>query len=264
MKRTRILRELGDHLPFTIFFTAAGIVLAALLTYGSIIAGAHAPAHKHQIAYHHHGVDQHEGHEAGKAAQDESGHKGTEERPTIFITASHMIFHIFHPVHLLLSAMATTAMFFRFERRLWKAILTGFIGSLGVCGLSDIFMPYLCGNLLEVKGMRFHWCLIEHPQMVLPFVALGIVSGLLAAGVIERSTIISHSAHVFVSSTASLFNLISFGVSNWYGEDQLPLVFAIVILCVTIPCCLSDIVFPLLVAREQGEIPHLQAHEHHH
>ena len=263
MKRSRILRELGDHLPFTIFFTAAGIILAALLTYGSIIAGAHEPKHGHPTAYHHE-VEQREGHEAGKDTQDESGREGEKERATVFIVASHMIFHIFHPVHLLLSAMATTAMFFRFERRVWKAVLTGFIGAVGVCSLSDIFMPYLCGNLLEVKEMRFHWCLIEHPQMVLPFVALGIVSGLLAAGVVARSTIISHSAHVFVSSTASLFYLISFGVPGWYGEDRLPLVFAIVILCVTIPCCLSDIIFPLLVAREEGELPHLHAHEHPH
>jgi len=255
MKRSRILRELGDHLPFTIFFTAAGIILAALLTYGSIIAGAHEPKHGHASAYHHE-VEQREGHEAG--------HEGAKGGPSVFIVASHMIFHIFHPVHLLLSAMATTAMFFRFERRVWKAILTGLIGSVGICGLSDIFMPYMCGNLLGVKEMRFHWCLIEHPQMVLPFVALGIISGLLAAGVVARSTIISHSAHVFVSSTASLFYLISFGVPDWYGEDRLPLVFTIVILCVTIPCCLSDIIFPLLVARDEGELPHLHAHEHRH
>ena len=261
MKKSRILRELGDHLPFTIFFTAAGIVLAAILTYGSIIAGAQAPAaHEHISAYHHHDVVQHQGHETGKDKPDESRHEGAKEHPTIFISASHMIFHIFHPVHLLLSAMATTAMFFRFDRRLWKAILTGFVGSLGVCGLSDVFMPYLSGSLLEVEEMQFHWCLIEHPQMVLPFVALGIISGLLAAGVIQRSTIISHSAHVFVSSTASLFYLISFGVPNWYGEDRLPAVFVIVILCVTIPCCLSDIVFPLLVVGEDGELPHLHTH----
>ena len=264
MKRSRILRELGNHLPYSIFFTAGGIVLAALLTYGSIIAGAHAPEHGHPIAYHHHGMDQREGHEADKDTQDEPGQERATGDPDVFIVASHMIFHIFHPVHLLLSAMATTAMFFRFERRLWKAILTGFIGSVGICGLSDVFMPYLCGSLLEVKEMRFHWCLIEHPQMVLPFVALGIISGLLAAGVIERSTIISHSAHVFVSSTASLFYLISFGVPNWYGEDRLPAVFVIVILCVTIPCCLSDIIFPLLVVREEGKLPHLHAHEHAH
>ena len=264
MKRSRILRELGDHLPFTIFFTAAGIVLAALLTYGSIIAGAHAPEKGYVSAYHHHEVDRKVEHEKDVKVQDESGHEGEKKGATVFIVASHMIFHIFHPVHLLLSAMATTAMFFRFERRIWKAVLTGFIGAVGVCSLSDIFMPYLCGNLLEMKEMRFHWCLIEHPQMVLPFVALGIVSGLLAAGVVERSTIISHSAHVFVSSTASLFYLISFGVSNWYGEHILPAVFAIVILSVTIPCCLSDVLFPLLVAQDEGEVPQLHAHKHHH
>ena len=49
-------------------------------------------------------------------------------------------------------------------------------------------------------------------------------------------------------------------MSDWYVELILPVVFTIVILCVNILRCLSDIIFPLLVAREERELPHLHTH----
>ena len=260
MRNQQVLRELQDHLPFSIFFTAAGVVLAALLTYQDLAAGMistgahdHGDEHGHVEAKLDDGHDAE--HEAEPAAEASAKSRAQLER------ASRMLFHIMHPVHLLLSAMATTAMFWRYDKKLWKAILTGFVGAVGVCGLSDIFMPYLCGRWFESSHMHFHWCLFEHPRLVLPFVGLGILSGLMAAGAIARSTMFSHSAHVLVSCTASLFYLISFGVPDWFSEDKLPVTFAIVILCVTIPCCLSDILFPLLVASgDEHEHYHHQGH----
>jgi hypothetical protein len=168
-------------------------------------------------------------------------------------TASEMLFHIFHPIHLLFSAMATTAMFFKHEKRVIKAIIVGLAGSLGICGCSDILLPYLCGGMLNAVDMHFHWCLLEHPLMILPFSALGVIAGLLAAGTVHSSTIISHSAHTFVSSTASLFYLISFGVTEWYMGTTLSIVFLIVIAAVTIPCCVSDVLFPTLIAHADGD-----------
>lgn len=239
MTNPPIFRELLDHMPFTIFFTAAGIVLAAVLTFIGITSGGLS------LERHHH---TNAANVENSVVASEREHT-PEEAPTRFISASNMIFHTFHPIHLLFSALATTAMFFRYERNIWKAIITGFLGSVGICGLSDVFLPYLCGNLINMEGIKFHWCLIEHPQMVLPFVFLGIVSGLFASGVINHSTIASHSAHVFVSSAATLFYLISYGLFDWYGGDRLPAVFLTVILSVSIPCCLSDILFPLLVVK---------------
>jgi hypothetical protein len=177
--------------------------------------------------------------------------------------ASAMVFHLFHPIHLLFSAIATTAMFWRHERKLWKAVLVGFIGSVGVCGLSDVFMPFLAGQLLSVEGMHFHWCVFEHPQMVLPFIALGIACGVLAPQKIGKSTQFSHSSHIFVSVVASLFYLIAFGVTNWMDENVFASVFVIVILCVSIPCCLSDIVFPCLTVSCGGAQCCAEAHAHH-
>lgn len=164
--------------------------------------------------------------------------------------ASYGLFHIFHPLHMLFSSMATTAMFWRHERKFLKALVIGFIGATGICGLSDILMPFYAGRLLGVE-MHWHICIVEHPQIILPFVAVGIVIGLLVPEV-RKSTIFSHSAHVLTSSMASIFYLVSFGLSQWI--DMIGMVFIYTILAVVIPCCVSDIVFPLLLTGEEISI----------
>jgi hypothetical protein len=250
MKMRILTEELLSHLPFSIFFTAAGMTAAGILLYVGIVT-APCTEHEHTDAH----TEQTTGHEEhGSEAGDHSGHThdAIPENPHI-ITASGIIFHLFHPIHLLLSALATTAMFWRHEKKLFKSVIIGAVGSLGVCGLSDIFMPYLSGLLLGVKHMHFHWCLIEHPQMVVPFVVLGIICGIIAADRIGQSTKFSHSSHIFVSVVASLFYLISYGIENWVAENVFPFVFVIVILAVTIPCCFSDIVFPVLTASCKDE-----------
>lgn len=246
MDRQYLKQELQEHLPFSIFFTAAGILLAAFLTYDSIIGGGYEPTCTHD-----HGTEQaQESRENDEREHDVTCTHAGEQH---LLAASGMMFHILHPVHILLSAMATTAMFVRYERKLFKAAIVGAVGAVGVCGLSDVFMPYLSGQLLAAKHMHFHWCVLSHPQMVLPFVALGIVGGMISATAVSNSTVFSHSAHVMVSCAASLFYLISYGVHDWFSEDKLPYVFVVVVLCVTIPCCLSDILFPVLVAKGEGE-----------
>ena len=156
------------------------------------------------------------------------------------------LFHIFHPLHVLFSATATTAMFWRHERRMAKAVLVGVAGATGICSISDIVMPYLAGLLLGVQ-MEFHLCVIHHPVLVVPFAAIGIAAGLLVSPGTNRGTIFSHSAHVMVSSMASILYLVSFGMTDWFRATGL--VFIYMILAVMLPCCSSDIVFPLLLAR---------------
>ena len=335
MDKRCIARELAGHFPYSVFFTAAGIVLAAVLGYISVVTLAlpvdphswhdhdhghdhlgHSPdgpvprmriqaprrtgeryasAHRVQAPVmaeadgnghghghghgdcsgHAHGQDHaghghdhgHDGHDHRNDHDcDEHGdpfHDDWFEEDEIALYASQMMFHVFHPIHLLLSAMATTAMFFRYDRKVWKAVIVGALGSVLVCGLSDIVLPYLAGSLLNARHMHLHVCIIEHPQMVLPFVALGIVTGLLAATAILNSTVLAHSAHVFVSSAASLFYLVSFGIPDWYAADRLGPVFIIVVCAVTIPCCLSDIVFPVALANAEGRTT-CTHHYHHH
>ena len=161
---------------------------------------------------------------------------------------SRGLFHVFHPIHLLLSTTATTAMFWRHEKRFVKATIIGFIGAVGICGISDIIIPYVAGFLLGVK-MHFHVCIIEHPMFILPFVIAGIFAGFIIPPTTEKSTIFSHAAHVWVSSMASILYLVSFGLSAWI--EVAGMVFVYIILAVMIPCCMSDIVFPLLLTKKE-------------
>lgn len=161
---------------------------------------------------------------------------------------SHELFHVFHPVHILFSATATTAMFWRHERRLLKAVIVGLIGSLGICGISDVFLPFLGGMILDI-GIEFHWCLIAHPMTIVPFTIFGVLLGLVLVDVAHGrvSTIFSHSSHVFISTMATMLYLTAFGHIEW--TLRIAEMFLIIFLGVTIPCCTSDIIFPLLLSK---------------
>ncbi len=163
-----------------------------------------------------------------------------------FPEAAKSMFHLFHPAHMLLSATATAAMFWKHERRLLKAILIGFFGAVLLCGASDILIPYLGGRLLGAS-LELHICIIKDPLLVMPFLFIGIFTGIVAAESIPRATFFSHTAHVFVSSIASVLYLVAFGFINWIALTGA--VFVLVFLAVVIPCCLSDIVFPLLLVK---------------
>jgi len=181
------------------------------------------------------------------------------------------IFHLFHPTHLLLSAIATTAMFRRLSSQklssfstlhphtnapAWYrqigvgvyAVFVGFTGSVVLCSLSDIVLPYLCGNLLGGK-MTWHFCLSEHSMLVLPFVFLGILLGFWSGVYIRYSTFLSHSGHVLVSTMATLLYLVVFGMSDWLSN--IGVVLLITVFSVLVPCCLSDIVYPMMFVRRK-------------
>lgn len=197
-----ILLELARHLPYSIFGISLGIVFMGIFTFLAILLGS-------------------------------------ENRMP---AASQELFHVFHPIHVLFSAVATTAMFWKHEKRLPKAIVIGFAGSAGICSLSDIFFPFVGGTLLGVP-IRLHICLIETPGLILPFAMTGILAGLVANQSFEHSFEYSHSAHVFISSMASILYLIGFSAIDWI--HSLGQVFIITIVAVMIPCCTSDIAFPL-------------------
>lgn len=218
----KVLHELKHHLPFTVFSGVAGIIIVAVLT---VIISAMISTDS----------DINE-----TTSEDDDNHNG-ESLSSYF----HDLFHVFHPFHVLFSAAATSAMFWRFERKLLKAILIGLSGSLLLGVLSDILFPYVGGTLAGVD-MTLHIDLIEHPQYVIPFAFVGVILGLLTCETFigRKSTIFSHSGHIFISTMASIFYLVAFGYTNWI--DELFIVFVIVIIAVFIPCCISDIIFPLL------------------
>ena len=168
---------------------------------------------------------------------------------------SEVIFFIFHPVHVVLSALVTTAMYRRYGRgRLWAAILIGYTGSIGIATLSDSIIPYLGGVLLGAE-MEFHVGFIEKWWLINPLAFLGI-----AVGYLRPTTEVPHAGHVLLSTWASLFYFAAFGVAKWI--PLLPLIFLFLFLAVWLPCCVSDIVYPLLFLR--GDKPQSTASRHHH
>lgn len=167
------------------------------------------------------------------------------------------LFHVFHPSHILFSAIATTAMFWQKEKRVFKAIVVGIVGSLGICGISDVFIPYLSGYLLGAH-MHLHICIVQHPQLILPFLIVGVIIGFLAPGTLEKSdgVVFSHTLHVLISAAASIMYLVSFGVTDWVHRVGAVLIY--MVLAVVIPCCTSDIIFPLACT---GKIQCTHLHE---
>lgn len=153
-------------------------------------------------------------------------------------------FHLFHPLHVCLSAIATTALFWRHDHHFWRAILVGSLGTTIPCGLSDYVFPYIGGRLLG-QPMELHMCVVDHPQIFFPFLILGVIGGLWAEEHLTGSHLFSHGAHILVSSAASLLYLISFGFTGWMMDVRLVFpVFFVIVLAVWIPCCISDIVVP--------------------
>lgn len=156
---------------------------------------------------------------------------------------SHTIFHFLHPLHIVLSALVTTAMYRRYRGGVTAAVGIGFVGSIAICSTSDIVFPYLGGALLGFP-ITFHVCIIEHMWLIILSALAGI-----AIGLMWPRTRFPHAGHVLLSTWASLFYLIAFGMGDWIALS--PFVFLILFLAVWIPCCASDIVFPLLFVRKK-------------
>ena len=157
---------------------------------------------------------------------------------------SHTIFHTLHPLHIVLSALVTTAMYRRYGGSIAAAVGIGFVGSVAICSVSDIVFPYLGGMLLGFP-VTLHVCFIEHQWLIILSALAGIAIGLLWS-----QTRFPHAGHVLLSTYASLFYLTAFGApADWF--PLLPLVFLILFVAVWIPCCVSDIVFPLLFVRKR-------------
>ena len=159
---------------------------------------------------------------------------------------SHTIFYILHPLHVISSALVTTAMYTKYRKaKLWAVILIGWTGSIGIATISDAVIPYLGGSLLHAQ-MEFHVPFIE--KWWINLLALGGI----AIGLRKQTTRVPHAGHVLLSTWASLFYFTSFGIANWI--PLLPFVFLFLFLAVWIPCCTSDIVYPLLFVRKSAEL----------
>ena len=164
---------------------------------------------------------------------------------------AYPVFYVLHPAHVILSAVATTAMYKRYGNgKIWATILVGYFGSIGIATLSDSIIPYLGETLLDLKNRGIHIGFIEEWQVVNLAALVGI-----AIGYLRPTTKFPHFGHVLVSTWASLFHIImALGATvNWI---ILLIVFLFLFLAVWVPVCASDIVFPLLFVRKRLPLQH--------
>jgi len=158
---------------------------------------------------------------------------------------SYNIFYILHPLHVLLSAFTTAAMYIIYNKKnkrknLLMIFLVGYLGSIVIATLSDSIIPYLGEALLNLPNKEIHIGFIEKWWLINPLSFLGIT-----IAYFKPTTKIPHSGHVLLSTWASLFHVIMAmeAIINWF---LFVVVFIFLFLAVWIPCCTSDIVFPLL------------------
>lgn len=200
---SHILKELRDHLPFSLLSASLGIIVVIFLSYLT--------------------------------------------NYSMLKKIGCSIFHAFHPLHIMASAAATTSMYYSHHKALLKSIFLGLVGALLICSASDILIPFLGGKLIQIK-IDFHWCVAVHPFLIIPFLVTGILCGVLFANISKKSTMYSHTSHVLFSTIASLFYLISYASENWI--NSIGSLLFIVTIAVFIPCCSSDIIFPLVFLKK--------------
>lgn len=154
---------------------------------------------------------------------------------------SGKLFWTLHPLHVVLSALVTTAMYELHGRHTTiRMLLVGYIGSVGIATLSDSVMPYFGEWLLDLPNRGIHLGFIEKWWLVNPLAIAGILLGRY-----WPHTRFPHAGHVLLSTWASLFHMtMAFGDS--VGAGTVILCGILLFIAVWVPCCTSDIVFPLL------------------
>ena len=169
---------------------------------------------------------------------------------------SYDIFYILHPIHVVLSALVTASMYelhtckringkcIRGECNLWALLIVGYVGSIGIATISDSVIPYLAEVILKMPNRGIHLGFIEKWWLINPLAVLGV-----AIACFRPATKFPHAGHVLLSTWASLFHIIMAiggGALYWFVY---PAIFIFLFLAVWVPCCISDIVFPLLFVK---------------
>lgn len=160
---------------------------------------------------------------------------------------SEVLFWTFHPLHVLLSALVTAAMYrLHGGRRFWPTFFVGYIGSVGIATLSDSVIPYLGEWMLGMPNRGMHFGFIEKWWLVNPLALVGIWIGCR-----WPHTRVTHAGHVLLSTWASLFHM-TMALGGIPDVSTVVVIAAFLFLAVWVPCCTSDIVFPLLFTGTAG------------
>lgn len=201
-----------------------------------------------------------------------------------------ILFSIFHPGHVVLSAMVTASMFgiHRKAKNFLLILVIGYTGSIGIATVSDSIVPYFGERILGLhvpshtelhssggqehedskEEHRAHLGFIEDWYIVNPAAVLGVM----IAYFLPR-TKFPHAFHVLISTWASSAHILM----NTQAEFTLGVIggaFVILFIAVWLPCCISDIVFPLLFVKSDITLVdvctckehriHSHPHEHEH
>ena len=212
---------------------------------------------------------------------------------------NHRLFLVFHPAHVVLSAIVTASLFKLYDKRssLLKIVVIGYLGAIGVATISDCILPFFGETILGVAvpthgalhshedgqepedahghghshshgdphetgttaqhgGLRdrLHLGFIEDWYIVNPAALLGIL-----IAYFRPRTKFPHAGHVLISTWASSFHVLM----NTHREltpIMLAVVFLVLFIAVWLPCCVSDIVFPMLFVKSAPLCTHGQPH----
>jgi hypothetical protein len=206
---------------------------------------------------------------------------------------NHRLFQVFHPAHVILSALVTASLYELYEgrSRIVKVLLVGYFGSIGVATLSDCVLPFFGESILGVAvpvhaemhehetaagrdeqahheegsesetgektpGIweRLHLGFIEDWYLVNPAALLGVL-----IAYFRPRTRFPHAGHILISTWASSFHVLM----NTHRELTATMLFGIFVvlfIAVWLPCCFSDIVFPLLFVGSDNDLSHVHHH----
>ena len=172
---------------------------------------------------------------------------------------SYNIFYALHPLHVVLSALVTASIYelhecerisgicFKGKCNFWTLFIIGYLGSIGIATISDSLIPYLGEVMLAMPNRGIHIGFIEKWWLINPLAIAGILFAYF-----NPATKFPHAGHVFLSTWASLFHILM-AVGGTLNSWSYFIIFVFLFLAVWVPCCLSDIVFPLLFVRNKNQ-----------
>ena len=173
---------------------------------------------------------------------------------------SYNIFYTLHPFHVLLSALVTASMYElhkcrgdRLKCNIWVLLIIGYVGAVGIATLSDCLIPYLGETFLGMPNRHIHLGFIEKWWLINPLAIIGI-----AIAYFRPTTKFPHAGHVLLSTWASLFHMMM-ALGGRLSFVSYIGVFFFLFIAVWIPCCISDIIFPLLFVKNHKN-PHKLGH----
>jgi len=164
----------------------------------------------------------------------------------------HKLFYVFHPAHVVLSAMVTASMFKLHTKKanFFLVLIIGYVGSIGTTTVSDSLIPYVGEILLDMHA-HAHIGFIEGWYIVNPAAVFGVL-----IACFWPKTKFPHAGHVLLSTWASSFHMIM-AMAGLLSAWKIAGSFVFLFLAVWLPCCFSDIVFPLLFVKSPANSPHV-------